>query len=399
MDLRYSEEYEGFRAEVKAFLADNWPPKGEESQRSQDEQQARFRGLAIERGYLARAIPREYGGSEQPPDVLRGAIIREEFGRAGAPQDPHPPTAQLIPTLLEHGTEALKQRYLPPTLRGDLVWCQGYSEPGSGSDLASVQTRAERVGDEWVINGQKIWTTGAHQADMIYLLCRTEPDAGKHAGISYLLLDMNQPGVDVRPLKQMSGDAHFNEVFFDDARTPADHIVGKRGEGWIVSRSTLQHERNAAGRVAEVRGPFEELVRLAQKSVRNGGPAIADPNVRQRVAEIEGYVASHEYSAYRQLTCDARGESPGPVATMNKLAKTDVCLMMAKLAFDLLGDEGLSAPVSSRDGPPTDSRTWIYEYMNSIAQTIGAGTSNIQRNIIGERGLGLPRDFAAQKNR
>ena len=399
MDLRYSEEYERFRAEVKAFLADKWPPKGEESPRSQDEQQARFRDLAIERGYLARAIPREYGGSEQPPDVLRGAIIREEFGRAGAPQDPSTPTAQLIPTLLEHGSETLKQRYLPPTLRGDLVWCQGYSEPGSGSDLASVQTRAELVNDEWSINGQKIWTSGAYEVDMIYLLCRTEPDAGKHAGISYLLVNIKQPGIDVRPLRQMTGDAHFNEVFFDDARTPADHIVGKRGEGWIVSRSTLQHERNAAAGVASVRDPFRELVRLAQKSVRNGGPAIGDPTVRQRIAEIEGYVASHEYSAYRQLTCDARGESHGIVGTMNKLAKTDVCLMMVRLAFDLLGDEGLWSPVSARDSGPIDARTWIYQYMSAIADAIGAGTSNIQRNIIGERGLGLPRDFAAQKSR
>ena len=401
MDLGFSEEYERFRAEVKEFLSEHWPPQGDEAKLGVTEQAALFRDRAIARGFLARGIPRAYGGSEQPPDVLRGTIISEEFGRAGAPQDPGPPTEQLIPTLLEHGSESQKERYLPTTVSGELVWCQGYSEPGAGSDLASLQTRAELVGDEWVINGQKIWTSGAHNAEMMYVLCRTEPDASKHAGISYLLMNMKQPGVEVSSLKQMTGDTHFGQVFFDDARTPADHIVGKRGEGWIVSRSTLLHERNAVGSSAVVRLQFEGLIDLAKSTKLAGRPAIQDPVIRQRLTEIEGYVTSHEYTGYRQLTCAVRGTSPGSVVTMNKLVSTEIGHMMAKLAFDLIGEDGLWAPAvyTSSSATARTHRDWITRYMMSLGLSIAGGTADIQRNIIGERALGLPRDFAVQRSR
>ena len=401
MDLRYSEEYEQFRAQVRAFLAENWPPKGAEVELGAGERVARFRKRAIERGYLARALPRKYGGSEQTPDVLRAVSIQEEFGRVGAPQDIGVPGAQLLPTLLAHGTEQQKLRYLPPTILGELVWCQGYSEPGSGSDLASVQTRAELVDDEWLINGQKIWTSGAQQADMIYLLCRTEPDAGKHAGISYLLLDMKQPGIDVRPLRMMSGEAHFNEVFFDDARTPADHIVGKRGEGWIVSRSTLSSERDAAGGALAARRQFRDLVQLARHTVRDGRPAVEDPSVRQRLAELDGYVTAAEYSGYRQLTCGARGQSPGIVGMMNKEISNSIGYMLANLGLDLIGDGGLRAPDPQGGAPGAQAgpAPWVREFMWARGFATAGGTANIQRNIIGERGLGLPRDFAAQRSK
>ncbi len=400
MDLRFSEEYEAYRSEVKAFLADNWPLEGEEAKLTLTEQQARFRARAIGAGYLARAILRKYGGSEQLADVLKGLIIRQEFGKAQAPLDPagNGPT-MLVPTLLEHGTEEQKERIIPPTMKGELVFCQGYSEPGSGSDLASVQTRAELVGDEWVINGQKTWTSGAQTADYCFCLCRTEPEQSKHAGISYLLIPMKQPGVDVRPLKQMSGDSHFNEVFFDDARTTTDNLVGKRGEGWIVSRSTLKHERNTVGNAQGVAMLFERLVMLAKHVDLEGRPAIQDATVRERLAEIEGYVRSHEYSGYRQLTCDARRQDPGPVVTMNKLVGTNIGKMMGKLGLDLVGDGGLSAPASRWGGDPLVSGSWVSQFMGSHAQAIAGGTSNIQRNIIGERALGLPRDWAAQSSK
>ncbi len=401
MDLRFSEEYEDFRAEVKAFLADNWPPKADEAELEPAENRVRFRRRAIAACYHARGIPRNYGGSEQPSDVLKGVIIREEFGKARAPLDPPGNgLGLLVPTLLEHGAEEQKTRYIEPTLTGELYWCQGYSEPGSGSDLASLQTKAELVGDEWVINGQKIWTTGAKQADMIFMLCRTEPDAPKHAGISYLLVDMNQPGIDVRPLKQLDGAAHFNEVFFDDARTPADQIVGKRGEGWTVSRSTLKHERNSIGGGQGSVRDFESLLRLARDTVCDGRPALQEPTVRQRLAEIEGYVRAHEYSGYRQLTCDAREQDSGLVGTMNKLVASDIFKMIARLGYDLIDDYGLRAPSAGRPpGAPRPDRrlNWVGGLINSIGKTLGGGTSNIQRNVIGERGLGLPRDFAAQK--
>ena len=399
MDIGYSAEYEKFREEVRSFLSESWPPSGSEAELGIALRAARFRKLAVSRGYLARAVPREYGGSEQAADVLRGMIIGEEFNRAGAPRDPGPPVAQLVPTLLEHGSAWQKEHFLPPTLTGEMGWCQGYSEPGAGSDLASLQTRAQLVGDEWVINGQKIWTSGAQHADMMYILCRTEPDAGKHAGISYLLLNMKQPGIEVSPLMQMTGDAHFSQVFFDDARTPANHIVGKRGEGWIVSRSTLKHERNAVASSSGTRFQFAGLVELARSAVRDGRSAIEDPTVRERLAEIEGYVTSHEYSGYLQLTCDARAKSPGIIGAMNKLVSTEIGHMMAKLAIDLLGDDGLLSPVSSLDPASTSNRGWLSQYMMSLGMSIAGGTADIQRNIIGERGLGLPRDFAAQRSR
>jgi len=394
MDLRFGEEYEEFRAEVRDFVAQSWSAEPTGSGRR--EQEVAFRKRAIESGYLARSVPRKYGGSEQPVDPFRGVIVGQEFGAAGAPQDVRPPVTQLIPTLLEHGTELQRERFLPATVTGEMHWCQGYSEPGSGSDLASLQTRAELVGDEWVINGQKIWTSGAERAEMMYLLCRTEPDAGKHAGISYLLLDMKQPGIEVSPLQTLTGEAEFSQVFFDDVRTPADYLVGRRGEGWLVSRSTLAHERGTAAVAATASGrkEFETLVELATQVQRNGQPATRDKSIRQRLAEIDGYLTAHEYSTYIQLTCAARGTDPGPVGMMNKLVSTDIGHLVAKLVIDLLGDAALFSP--SREGPLLGG-TGMHQYLASLGLTVAAGTSNIQRNIIGERALGLPRDFAAQK--
>src|SRR5271157_4353073 len=221
MDLRYSKEYEDYRREVREFLRAYWPPSGDAAQGSSAEQAARFRQRAIERGYVARSIPRKYGGSEQPADVLKAVILVEEFGRARAPGDVRGIGASmLVPTLLEHGREDQKERFIGPTIRGEMAWCQGYSEPGSGSDLASLKTRAELIDGEWVVNGQKIWTSGAQIAQYMFCLCRTEPDAPKHAGISYLLIDMASPGIDVRPLRQMTGTADFNEVFLTNVRVP-----------------------------------------------------------------------------------------------------------------------------------------------------------------------------------
>ena len=342
MDLSYSAEYEAFRAEVSAFLAASWPLQGKEAELASDQKASLFRGRAIEAGYLARSVPKRYGGSEQAPDVLKGQIIREEFFRARAPGElAGIGPSMLVPTLLEKGAEWQKEKFIGPTIRGEIVWCQGYSEPGSGSDLASLQTRAEVVGDEWVINGQKIWTSGAHVADYMFCLCRTERDAPKHAGISYLLLSMKQPGIEVRPLRQMTGAADFNEVFFTDARTPADWIVGKRGEGWIVSRATLKHERNMIGDAANTVMMFQGLVSLAKRTLRDGRPAIDDPGIRQRLVQLEGYVRSHQYSGYRQLSKAAKSQDPGRIGLMNKLMSTNLGQEMAKIALDLVGDDGL----------------------------------------------------------
>ncbi|HTO54616.1 MAG TPA: acyl-CoA dehydrogenase family protein [Myxococcota bacterium] len=397
MELGYSAEYEAFRGEVKAFLAASWPLRGDEARLAPDKQASLFRERAIAAGYLARSIPRRYGGSEQSADVLKAQLIREEFARARAPGEMAGiGPSMLVPTLLEKGSEWQKEKFIAPTLRGDIIWCQGYSEPGSGSDLASLQTRAVLVGDEWVINGQKIWTSGAHRADYMFCLCRTEPEAQKHGGISYLLLSMKQPGIEVRPLRQMTGAADFNEVFFTDARTPKDWIVGKRGEGWLVSRTTLKHERNMIGDAANALATFRALVSLAQRTLRDGKRATQDPAIRQRLVQLEGYVRAHQYSGYRQLSKAAKGQDPGRVQLMNKLTSTNIGHEVAKLALDLLGDDGLYEPGDRVLGGPRTNAQWVGQFMWSLGSAVAGGTANIQRNVIGERGLGLPRDEAAR---
>ena len=403
MDLSYGEEYEEFRREVQAFLAENWPSWGDEAQLPQNEQIDRFRERGVAAGYLSRSIPRKYGGSEQEADSSKAAVIGEEFRRAGAPMDLlGGGVSLLVPTLLERGEEWQKEKFIKPTIRGHIRWCQGYSEPGSGSDLASLQTKGELVGDEWLINGQKIWTTGAQFADYCFCLVRTEPEQPKHAGISYLLIDMHQPGIEVRPLKQMTGNSGFNEVFFTDARTPRDWIVGKRGEGWLVSRTTLKHERSGLTNVGQATGQLPALVSLARRTMRDGRPAIEDPEVRQKLAEIEGYMKANEYSLYYRAARGRKGQDAGRIQLMAKLIRTDIGQEVAKLAMELIGDDGLLAggggELGVREGPQ-DNRGWVTSYMGSLGGAIAAGSSNIQRNIIGERGLGLPRDQAAQRSK
>jgi alkylation response protein AidB-like acyl-CoA dehydrogenase len=402
VNLEYSAEYEQFRAEVRRFLAEHWSAEDAARQPAADELAAvagsapvderasAFRLAAIERGYLYRHVPRRYGGSEQPPDPLKATIIGEEFRRAKAPheimgQGP----SMLVPTLLEHGTEAQKQRFVRDTLIGTIRWCQGYSEPGAGSDLASLRTRAVLEGDSWVVNGQKIWTSSARESNWMFALVRTEPDQPKHDGISYLLIDMRTPGIDVRPLRQMTGDADFNEVFFDNVRVPAGNIVGKRGQGWVVSRSTLKHERALIGGSHMTRRTFDGLVMLAQAVERHGRPAIEDPVVRDRLVELEARLLANEYQGYRLLTMSARGEDPGLAAMVMKLASTSLGYDIARLAMDVMGDKALLAP-----GEPNAPAMGMFgsAYMWSLGVLIAGGAANIQRNIIAERGLGLPRD-------
>jgi len=398
MDLRYTPEYDAFREEVRTFLTKSWPLSGEQAELPEAERERIFRDLATERGYLYRLVPKKYGGSEQEPDILKSKIILEEFTRAGAPgeltgQGP----AMLVPTLLEKGTEAQMEKFIPPTIRGEMVWAQGYSEPGAGSDLASLQTRAVLDGDEWVINGQKIWTSGAHESDMMFCLVRTEPDAGKHAGISYLLVDMKAPGIRVSTLKQMTGTEEFCEVFLDDVRTPAENIVGERGEGWAVSRATLMHERALIGSSDRMLADFDQLVKLARKARIGGRPAIEDSHVRQRLAEIQGYVATQTYSGHRMLTATERGEFAGVVMMMAKINSTNIGHMMAKLSLDLIGDGAFEVPDDAPYSPVDDGSpaSWLGNWIWSLGIATAGGTANIQRNIVSERGLGLPRERAA----
>lgn len=389
MDLSWGDAHAAFREEVRDFLVGHWS----RADLSDAEKVREFRVAAVERGYLYRNVPRRFGGSEQIPDVLKAQIIREEFARVRAPTEiAGVGTEMLVPTLLEWGEPWQQEHFIPKTIAGDYVWAQGYSEPGAGSDLASLRTRAQLVGDEWVINGQKIWTTRAHLARFMFALVRTEPGVEpKHAGISYLLLDLHQPGIEIRPLKQITGASGFCEVFFTDARTPADWIVGKRGEGWKVSKSTLKHERSMISNAVGYADKFGKLLRLAQLVQRNGRPAIQDAEIRQRLARLEGYVRAHQYSSYRQLTRSAMGAEPGLIGLMNKLVSTNLGHEMAKIALDLLGDDGLRMP-AAKGGKVRGNEKWIELYFGSLGVSIAGGASNIQRNIIAERGLGLPRE-------
>lgn len=382
MDLGFGPEYDSFREEVRSFIASRWPP-ADGNVKSRENERA-FVMAAIERGYMHRSIPKRFGGSEQEPDIAKAEIIREELSRAKAPSARIPGNGLVVPTLLEWGTEEQRQKIIPPTLAGDIVWAQGFSEPNAGSDLAALRTKAELVGDKWIINGQKIWTSYAHKATHMFCLVRTEPDAPKHQGISYLLVDIRQPGVTVRPLTQMTRQREFSEVFFDNAETPADMLVGERGKGWNVTRSTLKHERSGIATMTWSLSMFRDLVKLAKEVERNGRPAIKDPRIREELAAIQGELMSLTYSTYRATSHDVHDRDIGWFSTMPKLFMTELAGRISKLARDIVEDD-----FTDMGG---ERLKWIERFMISLSMSIAGGTSNIQRNIIAERSLGLPRD-------
>jgi len=403
VNLSFSAEYEKFREEVRQFLAENWTeadraatPDAEGvgamtgAALRTDDRATEFRRKAIARGYMYRHIPKLYGGGEQPPDPLKATILADEFRRARAPfeimgQGP----SMLAPTLVVHGTEAQKQQFVEGTLLGRIRWCQGYSEPNAGSDLASLRTRGVLEGDHWVVNGQKIWTSNAQDADWMFALIRTEPDAPKHDGITYMLIDMKTPGLTVRPLRQLTGDADFNEVFFDNVRVPKDSIVGERGRGWYVSRSTLKNERALIGNATFARRTFDGLQMMAQFTEVRGAPVIKDPVFRDKLVELEGHLLAAEYNGHRLLTAGGRGEDPGLPGIVTKLHTTTIGYHIGKLAMDMMSDRGCLAP-GEQNAPAAGM--FGTGYMWYFGMALGGGAPNIQRNVIAERGLGLPRD-------
>ena len=399
MDLSYGEAAEVFRTEVRAFLSSHWPPAADPRSADLKAFIRTFRAQATDAGYLYRAIPKIYGGSEQSVDVIKAQVIREEFARARAPMEVGGNGMNMtVPTLLEKGSDEQKDLFIRKTVSGDYIWGQGYSEPGSGSDLASVRTKGELSpdGKKWIINGQKIWTSQGMQSTHMFMLVRTEPDAPKHDGITYLMIDLDQPGVTRRPIRQMTGeegDHTFCEFFFDNAETPVSWQVGERGQGWYVSRTTLKHERASIGGADGLGRQFTKLVELAKEVGR-----IDDPIVRDKLAQIEGSVLSHRYTSYRLFSCAAAGEDPGPVALMMKLLLTEIGHEMALLAQDLIGEHGFVEPAGAGgrgNRGPRGPEKWLDQIMGSLGNSIAGGASNIQRNIIGERGLGLPRDRRA----
>ena len=397
MDLAYGPEYEAFRSGLRAFLEANRAlaptPRAGEVATLKDPKIVSWQKLLIERGYAARTIPKQYGGGGYAPDPLIATILAEEFARARvSPGVGGQGPDMFVPTLLEHGSEEQKQKWVAPTIRGELVWCQGYSEPGAGSDLASIATAGRAEGDTLVINGQKIWTSTAQFSDLMFGLIRTEPDAQKHAGISYVVIPMKTPGIEVRPLKTMTGAAEFNEVFFTDARVPLANVVGKRGEGWKIANTTLRHERDLLGSAGTSEGLYQNLVRQLQEERVDGGRAIDDPLVRDRLIQLQARTVAMKCHAMRLLTARVRGEPPGVAGLVTKLNGCQLNHDLAGLAIDAAGEAGALYRGAKR---ARDGGRWQFHYMFQLGLIIGGGTAQVQKNIIAERGLGMPRESRA----
>ena len=391
MNLEFGPEYQAFRLEVQDFLTAHKQDAPNRFDRSiKSNKRLAWQKLLIENGYAARTIPKKYGGYGAEPDALKARIIAEEFSAAGIPGGlANQGISMLVPTLLELGTEAQKQSYIAATLRGEMIWCQGYSEPGAGSDLASLRTSAVVSGDDFVINGQKIWTSTAQYADMIFCLVRTEPDAPKHKGISYLLFSMDTPGIDIRPLMTMTGRAEFNEVFFTDVCVPTDQIVGKRGEGWAVANATLTHERGMLGDPDAALSRLNSIAELMKTEMVDGVSLMDNPVYRDRLVDLQSQVYAMKFNGMRLTTAAANRESAGMAGLIVKLQGCELNHQLASLAIDVMGEYGV---LFDKSEFLRDNGMWQTYYMFDLGLIIGGGSAQIQKNIISERGLGMPRE-------
>lgn len=395
MDLSFGPEYEAFRHEVKQFIADHGDKSpGQAGPRNEDA--IAWQKLLIENGYAARTIPEEYGGYGAEPDIIKSRIIAEEFSKNQVSTGlGGQGISMLVPVLLEMGTEEQKREFIRPTIHGEMIWCQGYSEPGAGSDLASLTTKAELDGDEWVVNGQKIWTSTAHLADWIFCLVRTEPEAPKHQGISFLLFRMDTPGIEIRPLVDMTGNANFNEVFFTDVRVPKHQIVGQRGQGWQVANAILGHERGSLAPPDAAQSRLNGVIKLMNTETVGGEKLIDNPVFRDRLMKIQGRVLAMKCNDMRLLSARINKNQDVRLATMIvKLQGTELRHELEALAIDVMGETGLAYG----DNPYLRAGgTWQYQYMYYLGLIIGGGTSQIQKNIISERGLGMPKEPKIEK--
>jgi alkylation response protein AidB-like acyl-CoA dehydrogenase len=395
MDLTLSDKHRALQEAVRTFIRDHGhaSPKLGGGRKRPDQKALDWQKLLVDHGYVARTIPREYGGFGAEPDVMEAAVIAAEFAAAGVYAGlTNQGISMLVPTLLEVGTDDQKKQWIEKTIRGDVIWCQGYSEPGAGSDLASLQTRSVLHDGEFVINGQKIWTSSAHYADMMFLLCRTEPDKPKHDGISYLLLSMRTPGIEVRPLRTMTGRAEFNEVFFTDVRVPETQIVLGRGKGWYVANVTLKHERSMIGDAGKLTQRLEQVIALMRSTEIDGTPLIAMAEYRDRLLRLQGEMLAWKAHSLRLLTEAAQGIDSGVKRMIIKYGGTVLGFRLASLAIDALGVTGLPFESAGEDAEDDDATTWNIDYMYDVGLMIGGGSNNIQKNIIAERGLDLPRE-------
>ena len=412
MDLNYGTEYEDFTKDVQKFckkfsgviitnkkggaltalssVASSDKSDGMKVTRTE------WQKILIKNGYFARSIPKEYGGYGGDIDIIKNRIIAAEFASNRIP----PPMGgqgidMLVPTLLELGTEEQKQEYIKPTLHGEMIWCQGYSEPNAGSDLASLQTKGELIDGNWVINGQKIWTSTAQYSQMMFCLVRTEPDAPKHAGISYLLIPMDTPGIEIRPLVDMTLNAGFNEVFFTDVTIPEANIIGKRGEGWAVANATLGHERGSLTDPNATMNRLNMLIDRMKQETINGEKVINNPAYRDKLIKLQGKVMAFQSNSLRVLSAKLnQGQNVKMAGMIQKLIGTELRHELEGFGIDVMGELG-----TLYDGSPNirDGGSWQFTYMYYLGLIIGGGTSQIQKNIISERGLGMPREPKTQQ--
>lgn len=398
MDLSYGPKYRALQQEVRSFVRSHGhlSPRTGGGRKRPDKRALEWQHLLLQHGYFARNIPKDYGGFGLPLDVMELAIIADEFSSAGvSPGIMNQGISMLVPTLLEVGSKEQCAKWIGPTIRGEVIWCQGYSEPGSGSDLAAAKTHARVEDGHFIINGQKIWTSSAHFADMMFLLCRTETEKGKHGGLSYLLVPMSAPGIDVRPLVTMTGRAEFNETFLTDVRVPVDQIVMTRGDGWHVANVTLKYERLLLGDPNKLTYRLARVIELMKKTSLEGVPTIQIPEYRDRLLRIQGEVLASKFHGLRLLSEQSRGEESGVRRLIVKLNGTMIAYRLSSLAVDVLGAAGLPYEPKGEALEDDEATTWQIDNMYDIGLIIGGGSSNIQRNIIGERGLGLPREPTA----
>jgi alkylation response protein AidB-like acyl-CoA dehydrogenase len=392
MDFDFTPEQETFRKEVRQWLERTLPDdlrgRGFAASRADQAEVRKLRTwqkTMYGAGYVGIDWPSEFGG--RGATLVEQIILYQEMARAESPQPVNRGGLSMLgPTLMKYGTPAQQQRFLSRILTADDLWCQGFSEPNSGSDLANLQTRAERDGNAFVVTGQKVWTSMAHVADWCFLLVRTDPQAARHKGISFLLVDMRSPGITVRPLRQMTGEAEFNEVFFDGVRVPAENLVGRLNEGWSVAITTLAYERDLLTFIRHVslRSAVQRLVRLVQEHDR-----AAERALRQKIAGIWIGEQALQLNAYRSLTKILRGGQPGPEGSTSKLYWSQVDQELAQVATEVLG------PFSQLAGGSPwalDDGQWEFYALLAQASGIRAGTSEILRNILSERVLGLPKD-------
>ena len=397
MDLNAGPEYIDFRENVLSFLEKNKHMAGKaRTPVRPSSEELKWQKKLIDNGYAARTIPKKYGGYGAQSDVLKSRIIAEEFSKANIPMGmANQGISMLVPTLLELGSDDQKNEWINKTISGEVIWCQGYSEPGSGSDLASLQTKAIIDGDDFIINGQKIWTSGAQIADMMFCLVRTEPEAAKHKGISYILIDMKTPGIEVRPLMTMTGHAEFNEVFFTDVRVPKKQIVGKRGEGWYVANATLTHERGMLGDPNQSATRLNEIIDLMHQETINGEKLINNPIHLDRLMKLQARVLSMSFNSLRLLTASHKKLDAKMAKLIVKLNGCQLNHDLAGFAIDLLGELGTIYGKSNHDH---GSSKWQWKYMFDLGLIIGGGTAQIQKNIISEIGLGMPREPKSMVN-